>query len=502
MPEDKVPHQKRRRLAPYPLLLLLTLILTGIPAPLRSEQTEEETAGAHQLIFLPPPEEGVISLGVYDADGRLIRVLKKAAEIDSFKSGLNGLFIDWDGKDASGNPVPVGKHSARGILIGEVSVSGEAYHLNDWVDASGIVRTKQILGTAFLSGKSVCALAETDTGRALLIDPGTGKNRATALPAGTRSVKFDGSHILAIANDRMIQVDPATGGLGEQKQYPDLQDADQWRSKWIILANDQVHSSADDGNQTVTPPNEKLVFCAQLDSSAVVAAQNGKLWKYQDHQFFPIETGETGELLGLSAGKGDTIWLLLQVNSKRILRQVDLSGRRIQELDLPPDLQSARRLCGSREGDELLLETDLNPGQRTIGLRFHNSSAQQSVWEKWLERSIRPFQYFDIKNDQVVASQEKTESAPISIQTAENPLENNAPGNLSLVIIVDDTGAWLASSDGLPLLQVAKTKNVVQTKWAADGTKGLRVFVSDGCTVEEYRVRGLDNLYRFDAGEF
>jgi len=502
MPEDNVPLQKRRRLARYPRLLLLILILAGMPAPVWSEQTEEETAGAHQLIFLPPPEEGVISLGVYDADGKLIRVLKKAAEIDSFKSGLNGLFIDWDGKDAKGNPAPAGKHSARGILIGDVSVSGEAYHLNDWVDPSGIVQAKQILSTAFLNGKSVCALAETDTGRALLIDTGTGKNRVTALPAGTRSIKFDGSHILAIANDRMIQVDPATGGLGEEKQYTDLQDADQWRGKWIALAGDQVHSSGDDGNQTMAPPSEKLVFCAQLDSSAVLAAQNGKLWKYQDHQFTPIETGETGQLLALSAGKGDTIWLLLQVNSKRILRQVDLSGRRIQELDLPPDLQNALRLCGSRAGDDLLVETDLNPGERTIGLRFHNSSAQQSVWEKWLERSLRPFHYFDIKNGQVVAAQEKTESAPVSIQTAENPLENGAPGNLSLVIVEDDSGAWVASSDGLPLLQVAKTKNIVQIKWAADGASGLRVFVSDGCAVEEYRVRGLDNLYRFDAGEF
>ena len=73
-------------------------------------------------MFLPPPVEGVISLGVYDADGKLVRVLKRAAEVDSFKSGLNGLFIDWDGKDSKGAPVPAGKYSARGILIGDVNV--------------------------------------------------------------------------------------------------------------------------------------------------------------------------------------------------------------------------------------------------------------------------------------------------------------------------------------------------------------------------------------------
>ncbi|HEY4782988.1 MAG TPA: hypothetical protein VIH54_14310, partial [Chthoniobacterales bacterium] len=66
----------------------------------------------------------------------------------------------------------------------------------------------------------------------------------------------------------------------------------------------------------------------------------------------------------------------------------------------------------------------------------------------------------------------------------------------------DETGAWISTSDGLPLLQVTKTKNIVQTKWTADGADGLQVFVSDASVVEEYRVTGLKNLYRFDAGSF
>src|SRR5258708_28053392 len=104
-------------------------ILTGLPCATRSEQTEEESAGTHQLNFIPPPEEGVISLGVYDAGEKLVRVLKRAAEIDSFKSGLNGLFVDWDGKDSKGDPSPAGKYSARGGLVGDVNVSGNACDL-------------------------------------------------------------------------------------------------------------------------------------------------------------------------------------------------------------------------------------------------------------------------------------------------------------------------------------------------------------------------------------
>jgi hypothetical protein len=206
--------------------------------------------------------------------------------------------------------------------------------------------------------------------------------------------------------------------------------------------------------------------------------------------------------LDLSAGKGNTIWLLLEVDSRRLLRQVDLNGRRIQELDLPPDLQTARKLCGSREDEDLLLTLDLNPGERVIGLHFQNSKAQQSVWQKWFDRSATPFRYFDVQNGQVVPAQEKAESAPVSVRLMENPLENGTPGSLSLVVIADETGAWVSTSDGLPLLQVSKTKNIVQTKWTADDADSLLVFVSDASVVEEYRVTGLKNLYRFDAGSF
>jgi hypothetical protein len=480
----------------------LAFILAWLPCVTHSEQTEEETAGTHQLMFIPPPEDGVISLGVYAADGKLVRVLKRAAEIDSFKSGLNGLFIDWDGKDSKGDQAPVGKYSARGVLVGDVNVSGQAYHLNDWIDPTGSIQPKRILSAAFLNGKSIFAFAEVASGKQLLVDAVNGKYRTTDLPADTKSVKFDGSHILAIGTDRLVQADPITGNSIGEKAYPDLRDADQWHGKWIVLANNQLYSSSDVSGQSITPPREDVAFCAQLDSSTVVASPNGNIWKFQDHEFSPIETGKSGQLLDMSAGKGDTIWLLLEVDSRRILRQVDLSGQHIQELDLPPDLQSARKLCGSRDDEDLLLTIDLNPGERVIGLHFQNSKAQQSVWQKWLDRSLTPFRYFDVKNGQVVPAQEKTESPTVSIQLAENPLENGPPGSLSLGVSVDETGAWISTSDGLPLVQIAKAKNIVQTKWAATGADALLIFVSDASVVEEYRVTGLKNLYRFDAGSF
>jgi hypothetical protein len=484
------------------LNLVAVLVLIFATGASHGEQTDEETAGNHQLMFLPPPAEGVISLGVYDSNGKLVRILKRAAEIDSFKSGLNGLFIDWDGKDSKGVPVPAGKYSARGFLVGDVEISGEAFHFNDWVDLFDQHPIKQILSASFLSGKSICALAEIGTGKELLVDPSSSKYRGATLPADTRNVKFDGSQVLAIGENRTVRLDPITQETVEEKSYSGLRDFDQWHGKRIALTDKQIISSNENGSdKSLSPPTDNLIRCAQLDSSAVVASSDGHLWKLQDGNFMSIPTGETGDLVDLSAGKGDTIWVLLRIGSKLFLRQVDLSGQRMEEIGLPSDLQSARRVSGCRDDEDLLLTVELKPGDRVIGLHFQNSKAEQSVWQKWFDRSITPFHDFEVKDGKVVPSEAKTESTPVSIQLAANPLENGA-GTVVLIVTADESGAWISTNDGLPLLQVSKTKNIADAKWTADGTNGLRVFVSDGSVVEEYRVSGLENLFRFDAGTF
>ncbi|HWY91579.1 MAG TPA: hypothetical protein VNY04_01665, partial [Chthoniobacterales bacterium] len=82
-----------------PISIFIVLFLLALPL-----HSQDEEASNNQLIFIPPPVEGVISLGVYDSRGKLVRILKKGASIDSFKSGFNGLFIDWDGNDQQGRP--------------------------------------------------------------------------------------------------------------------------------------------------------------------------------------------------------------------------------------------------------------------------------------------------------------------------------------------------------------------------------------------------------------
>jgi hypothetical protein len=90
------------------------------PAP---EQTLSASPARSVLIsFVPPPLEGTISLGIYDKNGKLMRVLHQESELNEFTIGADALVTQWDGKNESGEDLPPGKYRARGYLVGHLKV--------------------------------------------------------------------------------------------------------------------------------------------------------------------------------------------------------------------------------------------------------------------------------------------------------------------------------------------------------------------------------------------
>ena len=462
----------------------------------------EESSGGKQLMFIPPPIDGVISLGVYDAHGKLVRVLKQAAEVDSFKSGLNGLFVDWDGADTTGKNAPPGKYFARGVLVGDVSVSGVAYHLNDWVNDSVNLRVKMVSSPALLGGRTLAVLADTGRPEILIVDDASLKPQRLPVELGASRLKSDGANLLAVYPDHVSAIAVADGSVTETKAMPNIRDADRAGSNWAILTDHEIHYFAEGREQVVELASPDINRCALLGSTVVVADPKGKLWRLEDGHLVEIALDQPGELVDLGAGSGDQIWLLISNGSKTWLRQVDLAAKTSKDLDLPSGLQSIRQVSASRTTSDLLLDADLDPGQRVIGLHFQTVKDQQSVWEKWFDRSLVPHQFFDVHGGTVLRAETKSDSPPVMIRPANNPLENTRQANFLLTAITDSNGVYLATNDGLPLIQVAKTKDVNQVKWEANGPTGMKVYLSDGTAVEEYSVTGLENLYRFDAGSF
>jgi hypothetical protein len=478
----------------------LVVSLWFAPRLFAGAEGNEETG--KQLMFIPPPIEGVISLGIYDAHGKLVRVLKQAAEIDSFKSGLNGLFVDWDGSDANGKVVPAGKYFARGVLIGDVTISGVAYHLNDWVDDVQNLRVKAISSPALFGGRSLAVLADTGRQEILIVDAASLKAKRFSADPGIIRLKSDGANLLAIYSDHIAQVAVADGTVTETDATPNIRDADRSGSNWAILTDREIQYKTGEQKTTIALPTPDISRCALLAASVVVGSPNGKLWRTEGDHLVPLELDESGELLDLCAGAGDQIWLLIGNGSKTSLWQVDLAERTSKELALPEGLPKLRQLSASRTNSDLLLDADLNPGDRVIGLHFEAVKDQQSVWEKWLDRSLVPHQFFDVRAGAVARADTKTDSSPVMIRPENNPLENTRQANFLLSAIADNQGVHLATNDGLPLLQISKTKGITQVKWEPNGANGMKVYLSDGTVVEEYSVTGLQNLYRFDAGGF
>jgi len=66
--------------------------------------------------------EGTISLGIFDSDGKLVRVLHREAKIDIFTVEENSLSTTWDGKNEAGEDSPAGKYRGRGYLVGKLKV--------------------------------------------------------------------------------------------------------------------------------------------------------------------------------------------------------------------------------------------------------------------------------------------------------------------------------------------------------------------------------------------
>lgn len=71
-----------------------------------------------RISFVPPPLEGRISLGIYDAQGKLVRVLHHEAALNEFTIGADALVTQWDGKNDNGENLPAGRYHARGYLVG------------------------------------------------------------------------------------------------------------------------------------------------------------------------------------------------------------------------------------------------------------------------------------------------------------------------------------------------------------------------------------------------
>jgi len=133
------------------LALLIATTVASASAQESPATSASSPASAERNIrisFVPPPLDGTISLGVYDAKGKLVRVLFREADINEFKIGSDALSTSWDGKDDAGENVPPGKYSAHGFVVGDLKIEGIGFFFNDWISSAEGPRFSRIKSLA------------------------------------------------------------------------------------------------------------------------------------------------------------------------------------------------------------------------------------------------------------------------------------------------------------------------------------------------------------------
>jgi hypothetical protein len=165
-----------------------------------------------RISFLPPPLEGTISLGVYDATGKLVRVLHEEAMLDEFAIGEDGLTTKWDGRNSAGEDLPRGKYHARGYVVANLTVE----------PASNSVAPDDAIATLNVRIKLVPNPLEKDQARTIELGAGFDDDHcflktADGLPLFTVDEKRDFTRvIIKKSGERSVEVWEERGGTVEQ----------------------------------------------------------------------------------------------------------------------------------------------------------------------------------------------------------------------------------------------------------------------------------------------
>jgi hypothetical protein len=469
---------------------------------------ETPPARGAEVRFVPPGSSGTVSLGIYDASGRLVRVLADEWTFNRFRIGLNGLSTAWDGLDNQGRPVPAGTYAARGFIVGDVQVAGEAFHFNDWIESADSPRIVAVAAQQLLPGGDIllaarlagargamiryspesearwrtmnteprpeaakgAQLAVSDTMAFLLLD---GQLRAAGLEDGSEMafpVEKDGVMAMAARGDRLAVLVP-----GAVRFY-------------------RLPAFASQGEAADLPV--ALTSIALLDQGAVACGEDGSVWRWQAG-WSRLEMPEGVKVRGVSSGPRDTFWIVEERadGSSGVAQYSPEEGRLAEWLPRPED-GKLLSVTGTTEKDFFLALLAGEDTRRSVGIRRKEAGGWEFVFDKKITRCA-DFGW----TDGVLSASSNGLPEELTAEVAENPLDPEAPRNLTLRAVADTSGTGLATTDGLPLLRIsgeAGYGRVMMVEGNAPGT--ARFFQGDGACVEEYAVTNLADITAFDAG--
>lgn len=462
-----------------------------------------------QEIAFAVPGQGLITLGVFNKSGKLVRTLHAMDGEEAFRIGLNGYITQWDCRDDEGDKVPAGRYFLRGYLIGEVSVEGEAFHFNDWVSSSEFPMPRRIEEFSMLPGGDLILAGRTVADQSFC---GRYSNEKGFL--WSREIERRGTPGILLAATNRAAVTCSSQG-------------------WLAF-------SLDDGSDIPLPgfpidsrptalasDNERVLFCEgdviknvtfdgflpQASAStptpfqnlaatenAVAGSADGSVWISTSGGAF-AKIPVPASAASISFGEGKTLWFAgvsMDPDASPVVAQANFDGGILRALVPKPGEPRPVLVRASRTSDVFSVLEE-SPGLQRLRVLSRNPEGGWSI--EW-ERSIQDAPAFGFVDGQASANAAAIPQ-PLSLRFRldENPLTGKHD-EVTLQAAFGPEGVQLTSADGLPLVSVSHSPDIqrvaIQRGPAPDS---LRLLQGNGSVVEEYLIQGLRHITPLTAGE-
>jgi hypothetical protein len=460
-----------------------------------------------QEVAFAVPGQGLITLGVFNKAGKLVRILHAMDDEEAFRIGLNGYITQWDGRDDVGQKVPAGRYFLRGYLIGDVAVEGEAFHFNDWVSSAESPVPRRIEDFAMLPAGDLVLTGRSAAGQGFCARYSSEKGFLWS-----REIENIGASGMLLAVTSRAAVTHSTQGwlafsLDDASDIPLAGFPVDSHPTALAADNECVSFSEGDVIKTLSLDGAltKMVAPAPFENlaaaeNAVAGSVGGAVWLSNSGAAF-AKIPVPASAASLSFGEGNTLWFAgasMDPDASPVVAQSNFEGGILKALVPKPGDPRPVLVRASRTSDVFSILEE-SPGLQRLRVLSRNPEGGWSI--EW-ERSIQDATAFGFVDGQVSANDiAGLPPAPLRFRLDENPLTAKHD-EVTLQAAFGREGVQLTTADGLPLVTVSHSPDIqrvaIQRGPAPDS---LRLLQGNAAVVEEYLIQGLRHITPLTAGE-
>lgn len=467
-----------------------------------------------RLTVAVPESADTISLGVMDSNGRLVRTLSSHAPLSSFATHLNGIGVEWDGRDGNGNILAPGTYSISGFSFPDtLTVEGEAVHFNSLFSEDGRPVAESISSLVDLSPARLVTRSPSSEEETLwtLLDDGL-PGDPSALGAGMRLVDATSDLFLLHDGSRWhlrprngslppvpVEAPPGAAALGKDWAIVDLSDN-----------HLSVRSSAD-GREIRRVPLPAAISALAAFGDGFLLSDGKNLWVEQAGKIAAAPTPDLAEIFSMAAGPAGTFWVagktLAEAGGLPVARQYSPTGDVLRQIALAPSTQQAV-LRGDNELRLGILAFDdtgvslmglaAPPGTPSIPESQGSEPTREVQWDILFEHRIEHINEPGFLDGQPVArGAQPSEPATFSL-----PANDLGPASLLVVNVhKENGGTWLASQEGLNLIEIAPIEPSFRPAWQKIDGNRLAVLIPIPGAVMEFTVKGIRGIVPLYGGQ-